>query len=183
VTVQCNGVARPAAWRARDGRIGSPTIRGVVAVDARIETNDSPPPVFIEEVIANQRTLCRNGLLTSLSETLAMPSDRGQVEIHFTALSYRASEKNRFKYRLEGIDSAWIEAGPDRLARYYNVAPGLYRFQVIACNNDGVWNETGASLAMALTALLADVVFQAFLTLRGDTVVDSVLPGARAAVA
>jgi len=147
-TVQCNGVAKPAGWKARDGRIWFPTIRGVVAVDSRIETNDTPPPVVIEEVVANQQNLRRNSLVAGGADALIVPPGRGEVEIHFTALSLRAPEKNRFRYRREGIDSAWIDAGPDRVARYYNVAPGHYRFQVIACNNDGVWNETGATLAL-----------------------------------
>jgi signal transduction histidine kinase len=65
-------------------------------------------------------------------------------------LSYRAPEKNRFKYWLEGVDSTSIDAGQGRVARYYGLAPGHYRFHVIACNNDGVWNETGSTLALVL---------------------------------
>jgi len=145
-SVQCNGVAKPAAWKARDGRIWFPTIRGVVAVESRIETNDKPPPVVIEEVVANQNKLRRNGLAASNSTALVVAPGRGELEIHYTALSFQAPEKNRFKYRLEG-NSEWIDAGSDRVARFNNVAPGSYRFQVIASNNDGVWNDTGAVLA------------------------------------
>ncbi len=147
-TVQCNGVAKPAAWKARDGRIWFPTIRGVVAVESRIETNDRPPPVLIEQVVANQRRLWQTGLTAPEAGLLTVPPGRGELEIRYTALSLQSPEKNGFKHRLEGVDSGWIDGGPERTARYYNLAPGSYRFRVIACNNDGIWNETGVTLAL-----------------------------------
>jgi signal transduction histidine kinase len=78
-----------------------------------------------------------------------VPPGRGELEIRYTALSFQAPEKNRFKYRLEreGTEPVWIDASAERVARYYNVAPGSYHFRVIASNNDGVWNESGAVLA------------------------------------
>jgi len=68
-------------------------------------------------------------------------------------LSFQAPEKNRFKYLLEGKDTTWIEAGSDRVAHCYTWLRPL-PFRVIACNNDGVWNETGATLACVPAALL-----------------------------
>jgi len=82
--------------------------------------------------------------------TLRIPPGHGELEIRFAALSFCAPENNRAKYRLEGVDSDWVEAGVKRSAHYSNLATKKYRFQVIACNNDGVWNETGASLAIIL---------------------------------
>ncbi|HZQ48128.1 MAG TPA: triple tyrosine motif-containing protein, partial [Verrucomicrobiae bacterium] len=75
---------------------------------------------------------------------------RGELEFHYTALSLSAPEKNRFAYKLEGFDHEWIDAGLRRTAYYQNIYPGHYRFRVIACNNDGVWSEAGASLALVL---------------------------------
>jgi len=149
-SVQCNGVAKPAGWKSRDGRLWFPTIRGVVAVEPGIKPNMRPPPVFIEEVLADGHLLQRSVLAVSDSFRLRVPPGRGQIKIHYTGLSFQAPEKNRFKYRLEGMDRDWVDAGASRVASYDNLPPGQYRFQVIACNNDGVWNETGATLALDL---------------------------------
>jgi signal transduction histidine kinase len=77
---------------------------------------------------------------------------RGELEIHYAALSFRAPEKNHFRYKLEGagVDPEWVEATTRRVAFYNNLRPGRYRFQVVASNNDGVWNETGAAVNLVL---------------------------------
>jgi len=147
-SVQCNGVAKPAAWKSRDGRLWFPTIRGVVAVLPGIETNDRPPPVVIEEVSAGGRWLRSATSPASRAAILKVPPGWGRIEIHYTALSLKAPEKNRFRYRLEGVDPAWVDAGTHRSASYDNVAPGRYTFRVVGCNNDGVWNEDGAALVL-----------------------------------
>jgi signal transduction histidine kinase len=72
------------------------------------------------------------------------------LDIRYTALDLSAPEKCHFKYRLEGVDSDWIDADTHRTAHYSNIAPGAYRFNVLACNKDGVWNEQGASLNLQL---------------------------------
>lgn len=149
-SVQCNGVSKPAGWRSRDGRIWFPTIRGVVAMEAGIKINERPPPVLIEEVRAGRALLARTGLSNGYNATLKVPPGRGDVEIRYTALSLQVPEKVRFKYRLEGVDPDWVDAGAQRSAYYNNVAPGRHRFQVIACNNDGVWNQSGAVLAFQM---------------------------------
>jgi len=83
---------------------------------------------------------------------LSLPPGRGEIEIRFTGLSFVAPERMLFKYRLEPYDKAWQEAGNRRTAYYTNLEPGTYRFRVIACNNDGVWNEKGDSFAFTLQA-------------------------------
>jgi ligand-binding sensor domain-containing protein/two-component sensor histidine kinase len=149
VSVQCNGVAKPAGWKGRDGRLWFPTIRGVVAVDSRLKTNDKPPLVAIEEIIADKKVVETQGsVIASGMRTLTIPPGRGELEIHYTALSFQAPEKNRFKYIMEKMDPEWVDPGPRRVAYYNNITPGNYRFRVIASNNDGVWNETGAVLAL-----------------------------------
>ena len=165
-TVQCNGVAKPSGWKSRDGRLWFATIRGAVAVESRIKTNEKPPPVAIEEVIVDRKIIqpallfrdtATGGLVGPTKvraresrEELAMEISpgRGELEIHYTALSLQSPEKNRFKYKLEGVDSDWIDGGTRHEAFYANVGPGNYRFQVTACNNDGVWSENGASMAL-----------------------------------
>ncbi|HWX21916.1 MAG TPA: two-component regulator propeller domain-containing protein [Candidatus Binatia bacterium] len=164
-SVQCNGVAKPAGWKGKDGRLWFPTIRGVVAVETSVKLNDKVPPVLIEEVIADRKILAGSEWPVTGEESLdtrhpspvtlhpslvTIPPGRGELEVHFTALSFQAPEKNRFKYLLEGLDSGWSGPGPERTAHYQKLAPGSYRFRVLACNNDGVWNETGAALSVVL---------------------------------
>ena len=154
VSAQCNGVSKPAGWKSRDGRLWFPTTKGVVVADPSIKVNDMPPPVVIEEVMADKKIQSQTPGGSSTLDFRHRPLDiepgRGELEFHYTALSFSAPEKNRFKYKLEGADSEWMDAGTRRIAYYNNLYPGNYRFRVIACNNDGVWNETGASLALVL---------------------------------
>jgi signal transduction histidine kinase/ligand-binding sensor domain-containing protein len=156
-SVQCNGVSKPAGWKGRDGRLWFPTIHGVVAVDSKIKTNERPPPVLIEEIIADRETVPSPeskvqshdaSAGTGELETIRIPPGHGELEIVYTALSFQAPEKNRFKYMLEKVDLGWVDAGSQRAARYNNIGPGTYHFHVMACNNDGVWNEAGARLAL-----------------------------------
>jgi signal transduction histidine kinase len=72
------------------------------------------------------------------------------LEFHYAALGFRAPEENRYKYKLEGLDSDWVDAGHRHIAHYDNIYPGKYRFRVVACNSDGVWNEIGATVAVVL---------------------------------
>ena len=149
-TVQCNGVAKPAGWKSRDGQIWFPTIRGVVAVQPGIRINPQPPPVWIEEVRAGQHLLRTGSITEPVAASVTVPPGTGDVEIHYTALSLQVPEKVRFKYRLETVDKDWTDAGAQRSVTYHSLAPGRYRFTVIAANNDGVWNETGAKLALVV---------------------------------
>jgi len=147
LSVQCNGVAKPAGCKSRDGRIWFPTTKGVVAVDPQIKLNQLQPPVVIERVVTDKGSV---DLALESTAPLRLPRGRGDLEIHYTALSLQTPEKNQFKYLLEGIDSDWVNAETRRIAYYSHLRPGAYRFRVTACNNDGLWNETGASLAFEL---------------------------------
>jgi signal transduction histidine kinase/ligand-binding sensor domain-containing protein len=101
--------------------------------------NALPPPVHIEEVIADRKSY-------SPGKDLRLAPLTRDLEIDYTALSFVAPQKVRFRYKLEGRDAAWQEPGTRRQAFYSDLRPGRYRFQVIACNNDGVWNDAGATL-------------------------------------
>ena len=145
---QCNGAGKPAVWKSRDGRLWFPTSKGVVAVDPRTMRVDRvPPPVYVSQVLADKRPLA---MRAGNNATIHIPPGRGELEFRYTAVSLSAAEKVRFKYKLEGIDTGWIDAEGRRTAYYNNVAPGPYKFRVIACNKDGVWSEAGASLAFQL---------------------------------
>lgn len=148
ISVQCNGVAKPAGWKGRDGQLWFPTIRGAVSVDSRIKTNLRPPPVIIEEIVADRNTLRPAASTGPDFGIITVPPGRGELELRFTALSFQAPEKNRFRYRLEGVDRDWVDGDTSRAIRYNNVTPGEYEFRVTACNNDGVWNTTGAAILL-----------------------------------
>ena len=79
-----------------------------------------------------------------------LPPGRGEWEIHYTALSFQAANKNRFRYKLDGVDPDWVDADTRRVAYYNNIAPGTYTFHVTACNNNGIWNPTGTKLKLTL---------------------------------
>ena len=139
---ECNTPAR--GLKARDGKLWFPTMKGVVVVDPdSITTNPNPPQVYVESLLANQQRVATDG-----DVVLAPGSDK--LEFRYTALSLLAPDRVKFKYKLIGYDQDWVEADTRRTAYYTNLAPGSYQFQVIACNNDGVWNETGATLALQL---------------------------------
>jgi ligand-binding sensor domain-containing protein/signal transduction histidine kinase/CheY-like chemotaxis protein len=139
-----SGAVQPSSWRARDGRLWFCTARGVAAIDpANIPVNRLPPPVRLEEVVVDDRPL-------GPGEGPRLPPGRGNVTFHYTALSLVAPEHVRFRYRLEGYDADWVDAQTRRAAYYTNLPPRHYRFRVVACNNDGVWNEEGASFDIEL---------------------------------
>jgi diguanylate cyclase (GGDEF)-like protein len=141
---ECNGGNQPAGIRTRDGRLWFATLKGAVVVDPdRLSTNTVAPPVQLEEAIANKRRL-------DTRREARVPPGPGTLEFHYAGLSFLAPQKVRFRYRLEGFDKEWVDAGTRRAAYYTNTPPGSYRFRVIACNNDGVWNETGATFAFTL---------------------------------
>jgi hypothetical protein len=128
------------AIQGTDGRLWFLASKGIVWVDpANISTNALPPPVLIRSVRANGR---QAGSLTNL----ALPPRTTNLQISYTALSLSVPEKVRFRYRLEGVDKDWQDVGTRREAFYTRLGPGKYHFRVIACNNDGVWNEEGAHL-------------------------------------
>jgi len=135
---------QPNACRDQSGRLLFCSLKGVVQVSPSSQkVNFRAPPVFIESVRINQRQ-------EPVNRPAEVAPGSGEVEIHYSGLSYVAPEKVRFKYRLDGIDADWFDAGNRRLAHYANLPPGNYQFQVTACNNDGIWNMTGATYAFRL---------------------------------
>lgn len=141
---ECNGGNQAAGCRTRDGRLWLPTMRGFVVFDPKVlKVNQVPPAVFIEEVMIDGDPL-------DPGRRALQPPGRGELEFHYTALSFLTPERARFQYRLDGYDRDWVEAGSRRAAYYTNIPPGAYRFRVKACSEDGIWNEAGATFAFDL---------------------------------
>ena len=138
LTRECSGAFQPASWRARDGELWFPTGQGIARMrPERLTLNALPPPVAIEGVEANGR---------AIRDTTG--PGRTQLTFHYTGLSFSSPEKVQFRTRLEGLESDWREAGNARSFTYEAVPPGLYHFQMMAANNDGVWSAASAPLAI-----------------------------------
>ena len=134
----------PSAMVASDGRIWFCTQNGAVVVDPRaITVNQRNPPVVVESIMADTTP-------APLAKIVNLSPGVDRLEFRFTALSLLIPEKVRFKYRLEGYDKSWVDAGTQRVAYYTNLPPGEYRFVVTACNNDGIWNPVGANVRIYL---------------------------------
>jgi PAS domain S-box-containing protein len=132
----------PSVVESAEGKLWFATNKGIVSLDPAVldrSRNRIPPPVMIASVISNGKAFAG-------SSHLDLPPHSETLEIDYTALSLAIPERVLFRYKLEGIDTNWQSAGTRRQAFYTNLPPGRYRFHVIACNNDGVWNEAGTIL-------------------------------------
>ncbi|HYW71717.1 MAG TPA: two-component regulator propeller domain-containing protein [Pyrinomonadaceae bacterium] len=142
LNVECNGGRWPAGVKTTDGRLWFPTQDGVAVIQPdAVPVNEQPPPVYVESLLLD------NLPVTFGSEVQVRP-EQENFEIRYTALSFINSDNIRFKFRLEGLDHDWIDAGTRRTAYYSHVPPGHYTFKVIAANSDGVWNYTGAAIRL-----------------------------------
>jgi len=148
-------LASPSAVKTTDGLMWFATTRGVAWINPkRIVRNTVTPPVLIESVIADGRKY-------NSSTYLRLPPRTANLQITYTATSLTIPERVRFRYKLEGQDKEWQDAGTRREAFYTNLDPGPYQFRVIACNNDGVWNEAGTVLHFdVLPAFYQTVTFR-----------------------
>lgn len=141
---ECNGGFQPAGWKTTDGRLWFPTIKGLVVIDPEeITTNALPPPVTIERFVADSGTVALRGVPQ-------LPAGTGRLEFHYAGLSYSAPQRVTYRYKLEGFDQDWIEAGNRRTAYYTNLPAGMYTFRVAAANEDGVWNYDGEVAAFEI---------------------------------
>jgi signal transduction histidine kinase/CheY-like chemotaxis protein/ligand-binding sensor domain-containing protein len=133
----------PSAWMDPGGRIWFAGRSGLIVVDSNsISHNTARPPVQIEGISVDEQ------LAAVADGAVKMSAGARRLAIEYTALSYVQPTRVRFRYQLQGHDEGWIDADTRRTAFYSNLRPGAYRFRVIASNENGVWNEVGASLAI-----------------------------------
>jgi signal transduction histidine kinase len=134
----------PTMIEASDGKLWFSTSAGLYWIDpAHIERNRLPPPVLIRAVRAGDKSF-------DVTEDMHLPQRTTSLAITYAALSLAIPERVHFRYRLDGVDDTWQDAGTRRQAFYTQLGPGHYRFHVIAANDDGVWNETGATLDFSI---------------------------------
>jgi signal transduction histidine kinase/ligand-binding sensor domain-containing protein len=173
-TLECSGNYQPSCWRASDGRLWFSTVKGMVSVKPReLKINPVLPPVVIEDLRVDGE---RQALDTAALHVRPGPT---QFEFGFTALSFIAPDKVRFRYKLDGLDKDWVEAGTRRTAHYAHLPAGQYRFEVLACNNDGVWNQKGAELAFTVLPHIYETRW--FLTMSALLILGAVAGAVRSA--
>ena len=163
-TVAGTGGFTPSGFRAPDGRLWFSTARGIAVLDPQAaRRNPISPPVWIEDVMVDRQAVAigreAGPRVTSRSPVpgtapvrhrVVVPPGRRQLDVQFTGLSFTAPERVQFKYRLEGLDADWTDGGTRRRVTYSFLPPGEYTFRVIACNSDGLWSETGDTLAITV---------------------------------
>lgn len=143
-SAECNAGFHPSACKTSDGKLWFPTIDGVAVFDpARAGINTKPPPVLVEKMMVDNRPVDLDG------DIQLSPGSR-HLEFHYTGLSMSAPQRVRFRFKLEGFEDKWQDVGSRRVAYYSQLSPGAYRFRVKACNDNGIWNETGASVSFYL---------------------------------
>lgn len=134
--------AQPVAWRASSGDFLFATRRGVLAIDPqRVLLNRLPPPVHLEDVLVDRRSV-------GTRDAVRLPPGTRSLAVEYTAPTFVQAGRVLFRYKLEGYDADWVEAGTRRAAFYGSLPVGNYVFRVLACNSDGVWNENGAAVAI-----------------------------------
>lgn len=155
----------PAAAPTRDGRLLLPMLTGLAIIEPQVRRNNPlPPPVIVERMTVNGRMVAAYDMvgengdahepgpvnLRALPAPVRVGSGVEELDFEFTAVSLAAPNNVTFRYQLEGLDKDWVDAGTVRVARYPKVPPGDYRFRVTACNHDGIWNDTGAAVALTV---------------------------------
>ena len=167
-TLEFSGGFQPASCQTTDGRFWFPTSRGLVVVYPNdVRNNPLAPPVMIERFLVDGNPA---NLAVGRSPLRIMPG-RHRLDFFYTGLSFIVPDKVQFKYKLEPLDMDWINAGNLRTVAYNYVPPGKYVFHVIACNNDGVWNETGANLPFTVLPLFWQTLWFQIMVYIGATVI------------
>lgn len=164
-SLQANFGVSPGALRSRDGRLWIPMRTGLAVVNPdELPENSAPPAVLVHRVVVDERTAAwYSGALPSLKSArpeivslqssgpqLRVPPAHRRLEFEVAAFSFTAPENVSFRWRLEGYDDHWIEAGTQRVATYSRLPAGSYQFRVTACNHAGVWNESSVAVAFVV---------------------------------
>lgn len=155
--LQSNEFNRSSRCIGRDGKMFFGGVRGVNAFfpDQLRDNHIIPKIVITDFLLFNKSVLSRPDVfplhepIHSTNEII-LEYDQNMLTFEFTALDFSAPEKNQYRYRLEGFDDDWIQAGTNRYATYTNLSAGEYTFHVQGSNSDGYWNTEGASIRLTV---------------------------------
>lgn len=140
---ECTGATK--VFTSATGNIWIPTSKGISVVDpGNIYVNKKIPPVYIKSIVLDDQPVA------SVTESVTLIPGTQRLTIDYTALSFYSPAKINFKYRLRGFEKEWNEVGNQYQATYMNLPDGKFTFEVMAANNDGVWNETPATIEIIL---------------------------------
>jgi ligand-binding sensor domain-containing protein/signal transduction histidine kinase len=153
---ECSADSCPAGLKTKSGQLCFSTVRGLVLIDpSQTRSDELPPRVVMEEMLANGQPQTLLPRSTSADDeenpplALTLPPGLGEFEFHYTGLSFAAPQQIRFRFRLDGLDKDWSEAGTRRAAYFHRLPPGKFVFRVSACNADGIWSRD-ATLAVTV---------------------------------
>ena len=148
---ECTGGYSPAGTASKSGLLWFPTLKGLVVVDPR-RANRGCHTAHRDAGGGARGWGAGRGVSgeRACRATLRIPPGNHRVEFRYTGVNFDSPERVRFRYRLEGLDTDWLEAGTRRSALYNYVPPGQYDFRITACNGDGAWSETGVMLSMVV---------------------------------
>lgn len=164
----------PNASRTADGRLLMPMLSGLAIVEPqRLQESARPPAIIIEQLTVNGKVVAaydfpsrfatNNGAaavnLRTAGSTMRLEPGVSRMEVDFTAISLASPENLTFRFKLEGFDPDWVDAGTTRSARYQRIPPGAYQFRVIACDHNGNWNKVGASIAFTVAPYLMEAMW------------------------
>jgi signal transduction histidine kinase len=136
---ECNGGRQPSGLRAGDGTLWFPTQRGIAVIDPfALSDNTVPPPVVVEEVATERRSI-------ALGEPVTLHPGERRIAVRYTANTFVRPDGVRFRYQLAGHED-WVDAGASRQAQYSYIPSGSYVLKIVAANSDGVWNQEGVAL-------------------------------------
>ncbi|HKP70185.1 MAG TPA: two-component regulator propeller domain-containing protein, partial [Pyrinomonadaceae bacterium] len=145
LNVEGNGGKQPAGLRSSDGRLWFPTAGGLAVIDPkRVHRDENAPAVLIEEIKVDQKEIA------GFPGQIVLEPGQTALEINYTGIKFTNPERLRFRYKLEGLDDNWTEAGTRRTAYFSHLPYGEYTFRVLAANRDGVWNEQGAGVKLLI---------------------------------
>jgi ligand-binding sensor domain-containing protein/signal transduction histidine kinase len=148
---ECTRDTQPAACRAADGTLWFPTIAGLVPIAPSSSANGSNVvPVLIESVLVNGEEQGPTGPRIAAPASVVIPPGKDILEIHYTGLNFADPKQVRFQFFMEDYDARPRDAGEGRVARYPQLPPGQYQFQVRARNEDGLWNPVATTLAVTV---------------------------------
>ena len=156
-STEFTGGLQPGGWKSRDGRLWFASSQGAVSIHPlRIRLNRQPPLVVLESMLADGTLVPTHA---AADEPIHVAPGPRKFEFHYTGLSFLAPDQVRFRYRLEGADEDWVDAGTRREAFYTNLSPGTYTFRVMAQNSDGTWSEADAAVSFYLEPFFYQTVW------------------------
>ena len=137
------------AWQSDEGYIVMGGLNGINYFNpSKLDENRLPPKVLIQNVNIGGNSNKFESV--SNSEFDEIEFENNSISFEYLALSFRNTEQNQYRYKMEGYDEDWIDAGTRRFASYTNLPIGSYTFRVLGSNNDGIWNEEGASYKLTI---------------------------------